>query len=269
MFVDLHTHFLPGVDDGPNTLEGTLRLLAAAHAGGTRCLVATPHMFSPLFGNHDPGRIRQCFTDCVDGLRAVAGKPRHAFLAELDLRLGAENFLGPELLEALDVGSRILTLGGGRHLLIELPRFIAADTAVRGAQRILGQGLIPVLAHVERYPELLRHGLDRLLEIGCVAQLNAGSVAGRGGRRLRRQCLELLRTGRAQLVASDCHDADSRPPALGPTEAYLARKLGADRARLCLRDQPMRVLAGHSLAGPQLHPSALRERVPEESTDEP
>lgn len=241
VFVDLHVHLLPGVDDGPATLEETVRLLAAAHAAGTRCLVATPHMFSPLFGNQDPGAIRRVFEECVEALARLARQPELEFLAELDLRLGAENALSPELLEAVEAGTA-LALAGSRYLLVELSPFLSVDTAVYGAERILARGLVPLIAHVERYPQLSGPELDRLLQLGCVAQINAGSLTGEGGRRLGKACLELLRTERARVVASDGHGADFRPPDLRPARDLVAAKLGRERALDCLHDAPARLL---------------------------
>lgn len=97
-FVDIHTHILPGVDDGAQSLEDTLVMLRIAYDSGTRRMVATPHMFLDLFNNNDFLEIRDRFEALIRDLNSYQEKQPH--IKEMDLYLGAENYASPEFLES-------------------------------------------------------------------------------------------------------------------------------------------------------------------------
>ncbi len=242
-WVDLHVHYLPGIDDGPATLVETLAMLRLAYDSGSRVMVATPHLYSFVADSLRPAGVREAFARTHDD-RAVAGEKReHAFLREMSFHEGAENHLGPELLEDLE-RQQAVTLDRTRHLLVELPPFMAYDPILPALERIIGWGYVPVLAHVERYPLLFDHPdrLAALLELGCLAQVNAGSVAGAGGRRTAKLALTLLSEGLAAFVASDGHDDEERPPDMGAAATALAPRVSESRIAEWLRETPERLL---------------------------
>jgi protein-tyrosine phosphatase len=250
-FVDVHTHFLPGLDDGPEDVEQAVALLAQAHADGARTLVATPHMFLPPFHNHEPGPVRWAFEDLLLRLRQRAAEPRFAFLAELELLLGAENHLSPELLNALESRS-VLTLNDTAYLLIELPPYLGAEMALAAMERMLGAGFVPVLAHVERYALFQAHA-DRLAAFvarGCVAQVNASSLLGWGSRRQTRAARAFLDARLVQVIASDAHDTHARPPCLGMVAASLRKHRSEAEIADWLSGNPARILANRQLWRP-------------------
>lgn len=248
-FVDLHVHLLPGVDDGPDTFEETLATLKMAHTGGTRRLVATPHMFSPLFDTPGAAAIRSAHRRLLEELAAASERPEHAFLRELRLDLGAENHLSPELLESAR-GGDLLTLNGSRYLLIELPFYSSRDVARTATSTLLDRGFVPVLAHVERYPFLVDSpaALDPFLASGCVAQINGSSLLPGAGRGLRRDARNLLRSGSIQAVASDGHGPGRRHPDLGPVFRELTSRFSPGEAERWLHDNPLALVENRSLA---------------------
>ncbi len=209
--IDLHCHVLPGIDDGPATIEGSLALARAAAAGGTQVLVATPHV-SWRYRNYADaiarlvGELNAGLT--AEGVLNTEGAP-------LEVRTGAEVAL-TQIAEIEPNELRSLTLGGGEWLLVEPPFTPVAPhldelmlALGRGGQRV-------VVAHPERCPTFQRDRrlLERLVREGFLTSVTAGSLGGRFGGEARRFALELARDGLLHNVASDAHDHIDRPPAI-------------------------------------------------------
>lgn len=242
-FVDLHGHWLPAVDDGPRDLEESLAMLRRAHAGGTRKIVATPHVLRAPW-NLDAATARRVFDGWRQDLADRAADPGHAFLADLELYLGGEHLLSPELIDAAQAGE-VLPLGEKGPLLVELSPLLPAPAAVAGLVKLTRLGHRLLLAHVERYAELIakRHYRHTLADLGCRFQVNAGSLLG-GDRPKNRLAHQLLRGGWGTAVASDTHAPHRRPPDLAPVAEHLARRYGTAATRYWLIDAPTALLAG-------------------------
>lgn len=250
-FVDLHTHVLPAVDDGAIDLEECVEMLRLAHGAGTRRLVATPHLFLAAFADLNSATLREAFEALQRDLARLAEVDTSSFLGDLRLHLAAEHHLTPELFEALQEG-HVLTLGSGRRLLVELPVYMAPDAVESAMERLFEAGYQPVLAHVERYHLLLsqRRHIRRLLDMGCLVQLNGDSVVS-SHRPLQQQCEALLRRGWVHAIASDAHDSRRRTPDLAPVAQWLEGRFGGAAARAWLRDGPAAILDGESITVPR------------------
>jgi protein-tyrosine phosphatase len=205
LVIDLHCHVLPGIDDGPETVEGSLALARAAEAAGTRTLVATPHV--SWRHPNDPATIARLTDELNARLRAEE--------IALEVRPGAEL----ALTRLADIEAERLprfALGGGEWLLVE-PPFTPIATGLdvmildlqRGGRRV-------VLAHPERCHAFQRDPamLARLVRAGALTSITAGSLTGHFGGETRRFALQLLREGMVHNVASDAHDAVHRPPVI-------------------------------------------------------
>ena len=201
--IDLHSHVLPGVDDGPADLEGSLALARAAAAAGTRVLAATPHI-----GLH--------YDVAPSGLAAQVG----ALALELEragvpLELVGGGELAPtRVMDLSEADLRATGLGGGRCVLLECPFTPAGELMIRLVAHLQRLGFRVLLAHPERSPtflgDLMR--LETLVQRGAFVQLTAASLTGRFGRTVRRFALELLDRGLVHVIASDAHDVAGRPP---------------------------------------------------------
>ncbi len=214
--IDLHCHVLPGIDDGPATIEGSLAFARAAAAGGTQVLVATPHV-SWRYRN-DAETIARLVEElnarlAAEGVLSTNGEP-------LEVRPGAEVALTQIAeIEPAELGR--LTLGGGEWLLVEPPFTPVAPhldeilLALLADLRSVDRRRI-VVAHPERCPTFQRDRqmLERLVREGCLTSVTAGSLGGRFGAEARRFALELARDGLLHNVASDAHDHVHRPPAI-------------------------------------------------------
>lgn len=201
--IDLHCHVLPAIDDGPNTIEGSVLLAAAAAEDGTSILVATPHV-SRQHPN-DASSIASALAD----LNAHLHEERVA----IQVRAGAEIAASyvPQI-PAQEISS--LGIGGGPWLLIEPP--FSAD--VSGLDDLLldlqRSGHRILLAHPERCPGLHRAPriLRSLVAGGVLTSITAGSLAGRFGRDVRRFALALASENLVHNVVSDAHDHLRRSP---------------------------------------------------------
>jgi protein-tyrosine phosphatase len=225
--IDLHCHILPGIDDGPETIEGSLALARGAVAAGIQTLVATPHV-SWNYPN-DAGTIAR-LVDEVNARLATEMVP-------LIVRPGAEIAM-TRLVEIEPSQLSRLHLGGGPWLLVEPPFTAMAsglDTILQDLQR---RGHRIVLAHPERCHAFHRDPrmLESLVRGGVLTSITAGSLVGCFGGEVRRFALRLLENELVHNVASDAHDDVKRPPGmtaeigragLGPLAEWLTREVPA------------------------------------------
>ncbi|MHB1537104.1 MAG: tyrosine-protein phosphatase [Solirubrobacteraceae bacterium] len=203
--IDLHCHLLPGIDDGPATLEHALALARAAAAEGIGATVATPHV-SWTYRN-DASRI-EAGVAALRSQLAAHGVPLTVLAgAEIAMTYAADT---PH--EQL----RDLTLGDSSWLLLEPPFAPVATGFDALAVELMEQGYRVLVAHPERCAGLHRDPsiVTRLVRSGALTSITAGSLAGRFGGTVRRFALQLLEEGMAHNVASDAHDTDGRPPTI-------------------------------------------------------
>jgi len=238
--IDLHTHVLPGIDDGPADTEGSLELLAAAAADGTRTLAATPH----LRDDH-PGVV---VAELEERTRALAAAMRHAGVdielvggGEVDLRWAQD--ASDEELVAASYGRR------GHDLLVETPYGRLPSHFEDHLFRLSLRGFRILLAHPERSPSFQRdhRRLATLVEHGTLLQVTALSLSSTDRRsRSRRLAHDLVREGLAHVIASDSHGGHIPRTGLQDGVAAAAR-IAPRRAAWMVLDAPAAILAGEPL----------------------
>jgi protein-tyrosine phosphatase len=245
--IDLHSHILPGLDDGARTIEDSLDIARAAVADGITAIAGTPHVRDDY--PTDPGVME----DCVAELRAELERAE----IPLDVRTGGE--IDVDWLRKLSVGElRRFGLGGNpRYLLVETPYYGWPLGLAKQLVALHGEGVTAVLAHPERNAEV-QADLERvvpLVRAGTLVQVTAASVDGRVGRRAQTCALELIEYGLAHLVASDAHHASIR--AVGMTAA--AKEVGnEDLAVWLTQEVPAAILADAPI--PDRPPGGPRRR---------
>jgi protein-tyrosine phosphatase len=245
--IDLHCHVLPGIDDGPETIEGSVELARTALAAGIDTLVATPHVNART--PNDAATIAR-LVDSVNE-RLAAERIELEVLPGAEIAMTQLGQIDPAELERLG-------LDGGRWLLVEPPFTLVAtglQNLVLGLQR-RGHGV--VLAHPERCPALRRDRriVPALADSGILMSVTAGSLVGRFGGEVRRYALALAREGLIHNVTSDAHDSVKRPPGL--TEGLEQAGL-APLADWLTRLVPEAILADESIPA---RPSAAGEHSP-------
>jgi protein-tyrosine phosphatase len=230
--IDLHSHILPGLDDGAATLEDALAMARAAVANGTQTIVATPQ--ADL--HYD---VRPSARDAALATLRVA-LTREAI--PLEVLPGAE--VAIDVLIDLDDEARdALRLGGGPYLLLESPLAQTAGAFDTYIERLLMGGERIVLAHPERCPAFQRkpERLERLVRAGALTSVTAGAFTGQFGATVQKFAFSMVTSGWAHSVASDCHDAVRRSPSMG--HELDQSGLGAVRHWLT-HDVPAAILAG-------------------------
>ncbi len=240
--IDLHSHVLSGLDDGPADLEGSLALAAAAEADGVSVLAATPH----LRADFPRVSVRETAARCVllnQHVRAQ-GDLQIVPAGEVDL-LWAQS-ASPEELRLASYWQR------GTDILLETPYGPLASNFEELIFRVTVQGFRVLLAHPERNPTFQGdpERLTSLVERGVLVQVTAQSIAsGQRGSRSRRLALDLVREGLAHVIASDTHSATSHRAPLSAGVAAAATVAPA-RAQWMVSDAPAAILAGEPLPAP-------------------
>jgi protein-tyrosine phosphatase len=200
--IDLHSHFLYGIDDGPQDLPMTLAMLRQAASVGIWYLLATPHV-NERISAADETRIFKTF----ENIRQKIKKEN----INLEIGLAGEVDYNADMLSWLD-HSWLLFGKEKKYLLFEIPLFNLPVHFTELLFQLTVRGVIPVLAHPERNihiqkkPKILLEWINH----GCLIQLNAGSVLGKFGAKCRRLCDRMLEANMVTLVGSDAHNTDSR-----------------------------------------------------------
>lgn len=247
-FIDIHSHILPGVDDGAQSREESLAMLRVAIEAGTTDLVATPHA-DPRY-SYD----RVASQAALDNLQTAVG-------GAIRLHLGCDCHFSHDNLEAVMRSPAQFTVNGGPWLLVEFSDFSipSATEVVFASLRSLG--VYPIVTHPERNP-LLRQTSERLkdwVRAGAYLQVTAQSLSGGFGGAARRLSLQLIQQGLVHFVASDAHDPVGRPPRLDGAFRLLCKKFGEAYARLLVEEHPRAVVEGRSIeAGPAPLPPTRR-----------
>ena len=223
---DLHTHILPGIDDGAATVEESLAMLELQRSQGVDTVVLTPHFYS------DREDI-DCFL--LRRGRAMAQLERAiAVRTEQQpslprLLLGAEVAWRSDLIEMERLDE--LCIVGTRNLLLELPFTLWNAKMIDRLYDMIGStGITPIIAHLERYlPIQPKPLVQEVLRLGVPVQVSADILL---RPLMRREAIKLLKNGQAHLVATDCHDCTQRAPVLAAAMEVVGKKLG----RQCVRE---------------------------------
>jgi protein-tyrosine phosphatase len=243
-WTDLHSHILPGFDDGASDDDEFLEMARIAVEGGTSVMAATPHcdLESPLF---EPSKTTE------------AVRRYNHLLKEADIPLvlvpGTEVRVNAGLYDRAKAGDlQELSLGKkGRYILVELPLLDMPMATHDIFFQIQLSGITPILAHPERNRHLVKNPavLKSLVSRGVEIQVNAGSLEGIFGESARRMARGLLKEDVARLVASDAHGPFGRTPDLSGAARALRKLLGEGASDAILGINPGLVLEGEELTG--------------------
>jgi protein-tyrosine phosphatase len=233
--VDLHCHYLPGIDDGVRTFDEGVALCRALAAAGYAVVAATPHIRTAMFDN-EKADLMQRFERFAQQASDEADLPQ--------LTLGAEHFCDDRFWELFEQG-QVLPYGGGKALLIELPPDAVPVRLGDRCFRMQVRGMLPVIAHPERYTPLFASTapIERLIEMGVPCLLDLMSLVGKYGRKPKHTAERMLEEGAYYAACSDCHRPDDVEHVAKAIER-LTRLVGAEHALELLRDHPRAILQG-------------------------
>ena len=236
--IDIHCHLLPGIDDGPETMEESLALARFAVNSGITHSVITPHIHAGRWDN-SAGIIRDI---ALDFKRAVL---EHDI--PLQVGVAAEVRIGVEIMDQIN-SRQIPFLGhweGKKVMLLEMPHSHVPMGIEQMVDWLLEREILPMVAHPERNKDIHRSidKLSPLIDRGCLFQVTAGSVSGRFGEASRSRAVELLEMGVVTVLASDAHNLKYRPPSLTSGRDAAADVVGLDQAFRLVFDNPWKIVS--------------------------
>ena len=245
--VDLHCHILPGLDDGPGTMEESIAMAESAIADGITHVVATPHSNSKYF--FDISYVREL----RDQLQAKIG-------GRLTIATGCDFHLNPENLESLRKEPRHFCINQRDFLLVEFNEFSIPPAMDHTLHEIQLAGVQPVITHPERNRILRAHPerLKKWVHQGCFVQVTGGALTGGFGAGSQQDALRWIDEGLIHFVASDAHNTRSRPLRLQPAYNVVVERFGQEKARALFQDNPLAAFEGRELP----HVPEVKDELP-------
>jgi protein-tyrosine phosphatase len=277
--IDLHTHLLPGLDDGARSLEESIEMCWISYKDGVGTIVATPHTLNGLYLNDRDIILKKveelkeaikkfgvqsspaCRTGREFGVKDIQPKKKPFFLnssairnlqsainsdSEFKILPGADVHLSEKTLSLLDEG-KLMTVGDGRkYLFIEFPFQGIPYKAEEILFQLKNRGIIPIITHPERNLEIGQRPQRyyEMIRIGCLGQVTAMSLTGEFGARVREVSEKLLKKRLIHFIASDAHSPDRRPPILSEAVRAAERTVGKEEAWKMVTENPRSILEG-------------------------
>lgn len=232
--IDIHLHILPGVDDGPATLQESLALARALVQEGVHEAIATPHS-NDEYPRYSAADISARVNDLQQALDQQ-GIPLRLFA-------GHEVLIRPGLVEDIQAG-RVATLNGSRYLLLELWNTMWLPETEQVIFELQSQGIVPIIAHPERYSTLQKDParLAALIQQGALTQLTASSVLGMHGNIVRRAAETFVKQGFIHCIASDAHGMHRRQPHITQSLQQLEKLVGQERVQQMIERCPSTII---------------------------
>ena len=244
--IDLHSHILPGIDDGARDPDMSIAMARASVADGVSVLACTPHIMPGVWNNTGP-QIREHVARLQQKLNELE--------IPLHLVVGADVHIAPDLVGGVKSG-RVPTLHDTRYILLEMPHHVAPPHADECFYSLLTAGYVPVFTHPERLSWVQSHYdlVKRLARSGVWMQITSGSLIGGFGKRAQYWAEKMLSDGLVHILASDTHNVTSRPPTLGAGWEAACRIVGEDEAYHLVVTRPYGILNNDSPASLPLPP---------------
>lgn len=233
---DIHCHIIPGVDDGADSISETVEMLNIAIANRTKGVFCTPHSNIPgAYGNYWDEKLEARYN-------AIAAEIRKRNLP-IEIYKGQEIFLAGDFLERIK-NNELISLNGTKYMLVELHPFEKEFSAYKKLAALKSEGYVPIVAHPERYAFIIENkdAIGNIKELGCLIQVNKGSLKGRFGEAVKRTSHRVLADRLADFVASDAHSPYRRTPNLTDVHEMISTEYSADYADFLLKINPRNVI---------------------------
>lgn len=234
-YVDIHCHIVPHIDDGARSSTQTLRMIDIAYKNGIRAMIATPHYEVGKYDNNID-EIQKQFSKIKD----LALKKYRDF----KLYLGNEIFYSYGVVNNLEEG-KIFTLADSKYVLVEFSPNDKYKYISESLYELVNNGYIPVLAHAERYEEVIEDidNVERLVDAGVYIQINAHTIAGKYGHGIRRRVMKMIKNDLVHFIGTDTHSDGHRSPDLEECIKYLNKKTDEETVVRLLSTNPQKIIA--------------------------
>ncbi|WP_102693505.1 tyrosine-protein phosphatase [Rummeliibacillus pycnus] len=236
--IDIHSHIIFDIDDGPKSLEDSIKMLINATTEGITEIIFTSHAFHPLY-HANAKTVKERLNILQHGLE-VHNIP-------LKLQAGHEVRINEHICRQIDEGSA-LTLANSKYLLIELPSYGMPKYTFEIVNQLKAKNIVPIIAHPERNkgiterPELL----EQLIRQGALSQITAGSVIGHFGKSIQRTALSLIDANLVHTYGSDVHNLKTRPFLFDKGLTYLEKHKRPNFVDFCLENN-RRIIANREI----------------------
>ncbi len=234
--LDIHCHICFGSDDGAESPDVALKMIELASRCGTNGIAVTPH-------SNVPGSYRNHYDEGVAEKLSVLRDMVMKRGIPVQLYSGQEIFMTDGVLPLLESGS-LVTLNNTRYPLVEFDFGERQESVISKLQRLIAAGYVPIVAHPERYEFVMEdeNAAIRLRSMGCILQINKGSIEGHFGEMPFRVAHSLLRHQLADIAASDAHSPYMRTPDMREAHEIVSNEFSFDYAELLFRENPATIL---------------------------
>ena len=239
--IDLHSHILPGLDDGARSLHESLEIARIAEKDGIKKMVATPHLFRGGYVHEDLGIIQRKRDELSQALNENE--------IPLEILTGAEVHISHNLIEQIKQNKQNLTLNKSSYIFVEFP----SDHVFPGVKNLffelMSEGIIPIITHPERNSVFISTPslLYELIQMGALSQANSGSFSGLYGKTAEEAILHFLELNLIHFIASDCHNTRTIVPRLSEAVERAVTIIGEEKAQALVKDNPLAVLADEEI----------------------
>ena len=236
--IDIHTHILPGLDDGAKDINESINILKELISQGVQEVIATPHIISGVYDNN-----KKIIEDKIKELNSEIANQK----LQIKIHKGAELYCEPNLVEKTK--REELNLAGSKYILIESDMQRFPDNFEDILFQFQLAGYIPILAHAERFTPFM-NDFNYLIDIvnrGILIQINSGSLFGDYGDNVKKLAHKLLQTGCVHFIASDVHGLNTRPIMLKDVYKFLSDNFNEDLAKLLLVENPKRIILNQEI----------------------
>jgi len=238
---DIHCHLIPAVDDGSDSFEESMEMIELAHTGLTQGIICTPHCnidnICLNFWSEEFESLIECLRKKIEKLGI-----------QIEIYPGQEVFLTGDFVKNLKIGN-LITLNGSDYLLVEFPWNENPTEAFRKIAALAANGYKPIIAHPERYAFVIdrEDTAAQLKALGCLLQVNKGSLKGSFGPEVADTAHRLLAGRLADFVASDAHSPYKRTPYLRDIHEMISTLYSENYANYLLNDNPYRVIKNQQI----------------------
>ncbi len=240
--IDLHSHILHGMDDGAETIEGSLQMCRASQRDGIQTIVATPHILPGIYDNN-----RSTILAKVQELRAALNQSAIRNLqSPVEILPGADVHFSFDLLQRYEKKEIVTVNDQGQFLMVEFEFQGIPYQSEEVLFQLLAKGIIPIISHPERNFEIGQRPRRyyEMIRMGCLGQVTAMSLTGKFGPEVKRVAEKLLAHRLIHFIASDAHSINGRPPVLSAGVRAAEKIVGKGEAQKMVTEYPQAILEG-------------------------